>query len=263
MARNRPPIHHERRRRAADLRMLADTLARIGACEDVSPLQAAAYQCEADGSREPRWTYDVSQLLFRAPTFPGHRPIDVDGLMVTVNVSADGHIRETASDADPLRSLAVDIVLTGTRRGSSNATAAWHFDRETGQPGESSNAVHPRYHVQYGGNRMKDLQLGETLLGDAPRLLHPPLDAVLAIDFVASNFLYERWQRLRDDQTYRRIVADSYAALWTPWFECVSAHWRAGGHLRWNEASLLCPMLLEPAPPAEVGVTQSRRRMAT
>jgi hypothetical protein len=127
--------------------------------------------------------------------------------------------------------------------------AAWHFDRHIGQQTEAGD-IHPLYHVQYGGRQMKQAELGETLLCDAPRLLYPPMDAVLAVDFVTSNFAHEGWLALRRDPAYIRLVSASYRDFWRPWFWCMSSVWSDQAHLRWNEHRMLCPSLPEPSIPA-------------
>jgi hypothetical protein len=159
----------------------------------------------------------------------------------------------------------IDFAVMGALPSPGNAMtsmAMWHFDRHMGSPEDQPSAIHPLYHVQYGGREMQALELGQILLCDAPRLIHPPMDAILAVDFVASNFLYDSWLRLRQDHGYVRLVAKSYREFWLPWFSCISDAWAENPHIDLNERVQLCPTLPPPDVPA-VASTRSnvpRRR---
>jgi hypothetical protein len=56
------------------------------------------------------------------------------------------------------------------------------------------------------------------LLGP-PRLPYPPLDAILAIDFVLANFRGSVWRDLRSVAEYRRLVLEAQHRLWRPYME--------------------------------------------
>ncbi len=248
-------ITKERRRHSSNLRALGESLLTAAVCEDISPLESAAYQCLKGSPTTPAWSYDVSLLTFRLSNLAGIRPMGASGMIATLSVSLTGRIRDASVDADPFSQLAIDLVLSGTEA-KHTVKAAWHFDRHIGQ-NETRSDIHPLYHVQYGGRQMKQAELGETLLCDAPRILHPPMDAVLAVDFVTSNFAYPGWLALRQDPAYMRLMAASYRLFWQPWFYCMSSFWNEQAHLRWNEHRMLCPSLPEPSIPAFAAHTTS------
>lgn len=249
----------ERKRRADDLRALGESLLNSAVCEDISPLQSAAHQCQTTIPASADWSYDVTLLRFRLPKLAGGKPSDISGVVATLNVSSSGTTTST-QNGDPLSYSAVDLVLTGNARygsESGTATAAWHFDRHVGGEHEPVHEPHPLYHVQYGGRRMLGVDLGRTLLSDAPRLLHPPMDVVLAVDLVVSNFMCEAWNRLSEDPAYVRIVDNSYRRLWRPWFSFVASFWEQHAHLRWNELQRLCPTVPKPLVPSFAQVPAS------
>jgi hypothetical protein len=245
------PVTEQRKRRSSDLRVLAESLLNAGACDDISPLLSAAYQCVADTPRTADWAYDVSVLRFRVNRLAGSRPLGTHSFAATLSVSLSELVRDQVLSVDPFVHLAINVVLTGTSLsgGSQPVTAAWHFDRHVGLPNDTEGEIHPRYHVQYGGREMHDLALGHTMLSDAPRLLYPPMDAVLAVDFVVSNYRYDAWVLLRDDASYNRLIAASYERLWRPWFSCIGSYWGGGTPFKWEEHKLLCPTLPEPIVP--------------
>lgn len=256
-------LEEDRRKRSSNLRALGESLRRAGACEDIGPLESAAYQCGNRPFSGGGWGYDVTLLTFRVPTLPGGRPAGLHEMLAKLSVSLVARRHEDIVDGDPFSSLAIDFVLTGSVEAHEEPTvseAAWHFDRHSGGPEELPTASHPLYHVQYGGRKMHLLQLGQTLLCDAPRLMYPPMDAILAVDFVASNFLYDVWSRLRDDVSYVRLVAASYLELWRPWFSFMNQFWSEHDRTNWHRHKRLCPSLPEPTVPSFVtrdGISRS------
>lgn len=265
MGKRRKKTQSDRRRRSLDLRLLGETLLNTGVCEDVSPLQSAADQCAAPATGGGDWAYDVTLLMFRLRTLPGARPAGLDPIFAKLSVSAVGHRAEDVQGADPFVKLAIDFAVVGTlSSGESSVTtiAAWHFDRHVGTTDEQSIAVHPLYHAQYGRRQMQTVALGETLLCDGPRLIYPPMDAILAVDFVASNFLHESWLKLRQDTSYVRLVAQSYREFWFPWFSCVTASWAQNAHIFWHQHERLCPALPPPSTPdiVQQGAPRVRHR---
>lgn len=70
------------------------------------------------------------------------------------------------------------------------------------------------------------MNYGDLLILDAPRLMHPPLDLFLAVDFLLTNFIESRtWKNLRADTTYQAIVIDSQKDWWKGYFKQISEYW--------------------------------------
>lgn len=91
--------------------------------------------------------------------------------------------------------------------------------------------VHPRYHFQFGGNEVLnwidacEMNFGSSLFLDTPRLSHPPLDIILGIDFVLSNFYGEKWKNLTQDSTYRKLLAEAQERFWKPYAMSLASTW--------------------------------------
>lgn len=108
------------------------------------------------------------------------------------------------------------------------ARGAWHLDYHEDEPNQVPEFIHPSYHFHHGGRKIKDTtsNYGELLLLDAPRLMHPPLDLFLAVDFLVSNFVKERkWKNLRADTTYEEIIKASQIKWWKKYYQQVANYW--------------------------------------
>lgn len=109
------------------------------------------------------------------------------------------------------------------------ARGAWHLDFHQQFDGEGDpDFIHPSYHFHHGGRTLKDniVNYGDLLIMDAPRLMHPPLDLFLAVDFLLTNFIESRtWKNLRADTTYQAIVKDSQKDWWKDYFKQISEYW--------------------------------------
>ena len=62
---------------------------------------------------------------------------------------------------------------------------------------------------------------GEVLMMNAPRLIYPPMEAMLAVDFVLSNFNSNAWAKAKLCGQYRKIINPCYHRIWKPFFEAM------------------------------------------
>lgn len=185
-------------------------------CLDTSPLTAAASDAR---SGDAPWGYELNELRFAFPKKPsGLKPTKLTELTLELNLKLES--RTTSVSLSELVELTINIVLTGKAPNRVNC-AAWHIELHDGSP---SDYAHPFFHLQYGGNRFEAVteDLGQTIATDAPRLTMPPMDAVLAIDFVLSNFYGPEWQICRDRHSYKEAVIQSQEWLWRPWFNVLA-----------------------------------------
>lgn len=94
---------------------------------------------------------------------------------------------------------------------------SWHLDYE---PDETDRNIHPLFHLTFGGNKMKTIKdnmaadYGNLLLMPVPRWNYYPMDAVLGIDLIFSNFLNkDEYVRLYTGK-YKQAVENSKNRLW-------------------------------------------------
>lgn len=238
--------------RASELDALARILERAEIC-DAYPLKAAAQECRDKGSREgEKWCYTMGPLIFRGLPHPrGARPQDATDLVHSLTVDLVGVCEDDGYLGDPFLHLVVEI-QGRAQTGGRPLHSAWHLDRHLVQEGDGpGEAAHPLYHFQYGGNWMISLQddemadYGDSLLLGPPRLAHPPMDAIMAVDFVLSNFGLDKRRVLFSDPEYRRLVVEAQKRVWLPYARILANGWEGSVlHGTWD-AALLWPQLSE------------------
>ncbi len=127
---------------------------------------------------------------------------------------------------DKKRKYGVQIIASSKIKDeNSRYKISWHLDKhirnEDDSDGEGKGLVHPEYHFNMGGfglTKDSETNYGNVLVLDAPRLMHPPLDIVLTIDFVLRNFYGTRLMNLLKSKQYLNIVNRAKRRLWRPYF---------------------------------------------
>lgn len=224
---------------ASNLRRLADVLVRKGICTDPSALFSAASQCiieKPDGISS--WGYDISNLIFRFDPPSGTIPKTAKNFRVEFSLRVRGNFGH--DETDQFTELAIDLEKYIEVENGAELKTAWHFDKHIGVEGEAIGEVHPLYHLQFGGNKLTECHenLGSMFLSDAPRLMYPPMDGILAIDFILSNYAGLVWNDLRVDGEYINLVKPAYDSLWKPYFESIASSW---ANPSMSNNLLLCP----------------------
>jgi hypothetical protein len=218
---------------------------------DTSGLATAIAGVMSDGPKgHDSWKYSIPTVRFRADNQRHSIPSDATDIIVDVAVSAAG-LCSPVERTDPLTDLTVDILIRAySRSRDAELFASWHLDRHAYDPADASSA-HPIYHLQYGGRRIRQILIeqevvhdGISVIVDAPRIPHPPLDGVLAIDFITSNFCGSAWKKLREDVAYCDLVARAQRRLWKPYFLTLGACWAGGGQGAWDPAALIPHLVL-------------------
>lgn len=235
-----------RRNSATALRSLGAILVQNEVCSDVGPLNAAADQCSRPSRYGERaWAYDIANLTFQMNTPKGTLPAKAKNFRVDLNISMAGHL--DGEPDDPFIKLEINVEKYAQTSSGSNLKAAWHFDRhiidKTTDGPYITDDIHPLYHFQFGGARMAQVvdQLGGTMLVEAPRLMHPPMDGILAIDFVLANYAGVIWKKLREDSRYCGLVVPQFSKLWKPYFDGVASSWI---NPRGINSGYLCPFVM-------------------
>ena len=217
-----------------ELRKLAAVLDARRLCPDVSPLQTGIAEWSDRVSRG--WRYNIDNLLFHR--VPSDKCFPANILELTCRFSADvrGYY-EPEPLSDPLQTVSVEITLEALSIKGERLIHGWHFDRHVGDPSKKpgdTEAAHPRYHFHFGGNRMRAFarennlsSFPHLLLFDGPRPAHPPLDAILAIDFLLSNFFAAEWRALRNNAEYNSVLSSAQRRLWKPYADVLPNHWAA------------------------------------
>jgi hypothetical protein len=245
MAKNNFP--DQRRKSGTALRALATILSSKGVCSDVAPLNAAAEQCSRTSANgEKAWGYDINNLTFQLKTPKGTIPSKVRDFRLELSMSIAGRFDSEPDDQFSKLELNVEKYAQGLA--GAELKAAWHFDRHIIDTKKDSphitEDIHPLYHFQFGGARMSKIadRLGQTLLLDPPRLMHPPMDGILAIDFVLANYAGAIWKTLRNDMQYENLIVPQFKKFWKPYFDAVAGSWTSPRTLN---STFLCPFVLK------------------
>lgn len=235
----------QRKKSATALRTLGSVLSRKGVCADIGPLNAAAEQCATASSHgDKSWGYDIPNLIFQLNAPKGTIPTKTKDFRVELSISMIG--RFDGDPDDQFSRLEINVEKYAQSATGAELKAAWHFDRHIIDTKKDSphvtEDIHPLYHFQFGGARMSKIadKLGDTLLLDPPRLMHPPMDGILAVDFVLANYAGLVWKTLRDDAQYLHLIAPQFERLWKPYFAAVAGSW---ANPRTINSGFLCPFI--------------------
>ena len=126
----------------------------------------------------------------------------------------------------------LDLQINGVQK---NATSQhffeWHQDVQPQKQNGSKKYqfIHPFYHFHAGGSFLKQKGSGSLLQLSSPRLPHPPMDIVLAVNFILCNFYsthetsLQKQMKILDDPDYQELVERAAKRVYKPYYEEVSA----------------------------------------
>ncbi len=230
---------------ASDLDNLAHLLDREKIVRDVSPLYKAAEMCRNNVPAKRVWGYDVEHLIFRGfgeiKVFQNE--FDTSNATITFSMTIKGKC-EPNEDEDPLIALGMQIIIEGMYIGEDDVKpsfGAWHLDRHNLE--SESAFLHPLYHLSFGGRHLEsqlDKKNTPVILADTPRIVYLPMDAILGIDFVLTNFWQASLLSFRNEGTYTNLIAESQRNLWKPYFDTLHGFWQANAHqLTWSPFEII------------------------
>jgi hypothetical protein len=221
------------RARAAELERLAELLVNHGACSDPGPLYAAASECRT--LQQATWGCSLERLRFQIHDLPRVVPSEAYNVAVELSLELRGEPRDETFNGDPLAKLELDILLTGDYKAEDETRkllGCWHLDRDLRQAEDGvQQFMHPHYHLQYGGKRLwssvqtGEMHFGSSLVLEAPRIAHPPLDAILGVDFLLTNYFPADRLDIRGNGDYRNLIKASQERLWRPYAYAISHCW--------------------------------------
>ena len=260
-------LQEYRRERARELQELARMLARYAGeiCNELYPLEQASTDCSQDGLNDGRWGYELAPLLFRGAVSQDVLPSEATDLSIQLDIVIRGPVGESR-EIDPCSYLEFNLALVGNCSvGEELRTVScwWHLDRHLHEEGNNEPEFsHPLYHIQHGGKSARaSLQdFGQSLILDAPRLPHPPMDAILGVDFVLSNFFGRSsapYRMLKDEPDYERMVRNAQQRMWRPYIAALQRVIDRPMDDEWG--TNLWPLLLKNNFPQQIGVLPAPR----
>lgn len=267
-----------RRERATDLENLATFTNRRGIIINQNPSFKDAIRLLKDDKHvflnekgEPDatlWGYTIERLSVIIPVAPRHTVPAVQQLSLRISMKFTADWQGWQKMQDPSRQLNLNVLLLGKNKDASNCLSSYHLDKhlEIVPPADPKAKVgaapkvkavpaeaHPLYHVQFGSAKISkekeasDLDLANSgnLFMDTPRLMHHPLDLVLGVDFLLSNYFPDTWDALQRDGHYASLCRRYQAAFWKPYIHAIARHWDLHRDRDcWNAKNVIWPNLL-------------------
>lgn len=192
--------------------------------------------------------YDVSDINFFFINPPSHtHPDGLENITLhfDINLIKEYTRDRTYTYSDPLKHLEFNIVVIGFKDGKEHIIS-YHLDRHPECIDDPIEA-HPKYHFQFGGRKLdkRGKDFGQSIILDSPRIMHYPMDIVLGIDFIVSNFFPEVWRELKKENDYVSIISEYKNKFLKPYFCSLANHWNGmiNGESSWNSEQI-CPQLV-------------------
>ena len=196
---------------ATEINFIANILQREKLCSDISPLN----KCCSNGM------YRVEELKFNIREVPRNTRPNVELMEVLLNVSF-----QELQDDIPGSNYCFRITAQGLDGNVNLVKSSWHLDYDINN---NQEYIHPHFHLTWGGDTMKGLGLGDVLLLPTPRISYPPLDIILGIDFVLSNFVKaDIYKKIQCDSQYKNAVKNAQEKYWKPYMLSMASHWNDG-----------------------------------
>ncbi|HEP0987817.1 MAG TPA: hypothetical protein VH187_18025 [Scandinavium sp.] len=206
---------------AQDLERIADILMEENFIYNPSPLRSVRDQLK----RNPK-KYSINGLIFhsvngeyvRSGIWDKSLDVKMSG---QVDINGDDFVYSNVSK------MVIDIEYSCLKEEDvSECKGCWHMDYHV-MPGNPPLYMHPDYHLHHGGKKIAELNnFGDLVILDTPRVMHHPLDIILGIDFVISNFFSEReWRKLRARKEYHCIVEKAQESWWKDYYSTLSSYW--------------------------------------
>ena len=191
--------------------------------------------------------YTLKPLEFKfidRPSCLSHTKIE--NLRLLFDIKVKGEYKNIPKLKDPLCYLEFNICIIGNDPNNKNHDLFYsiHFDRHQ-EGGNPSKEIHPTYHFQFGGRKIKDagIDFGQALFMDTPRIMYHPMDVFLGIDFILSNFFPETWRKFKKNGAYANLIKKYQKYFIYPYFKTISKHFEETNSQPWLSIDIF-PQLL-------------------
>jgi len=204
-----------------------------------------------------KWGYKSGKLALRLTAGSVICPAQTQSLACSLEISVEGEIRlPVKADGDLTWAiLQTAMNLEFSAESSTVGTGwsqFWHLDTHIDPPLSTPPVeAHPMFHLHFGGDRMaarrraKPGCWGQMLEMSGPRFAHPPMDLILALDFVLANATGAKWKdELCKAKEYTGAVRNSQRRFWKPYKETLVDFYSCDRQKQQNHpARLLWPTL--------------------
>jgi hypothetical protein len=219
-------------------KLLADEIGAFVNCGQIGTIVDNINNRKYKKGKDECWMFEDVAIEFYALDLEGDICPEIDpsllkNAVLKLRGNMSGYRSVSYETTDPITSIddkkvgfGLQVIIEIRELDNVIAQCAWHFDRhpdvkESGEKESTPKFHHPLYHVHFGGKEItkKKINSGNVLIVESPRLLHPPMDIILAIDFVLGNFYTsESLKKLFEKPLYHKIVENSRRRFWQPFF---------------------------------------------
>ncbi|MFF5384326.1 hypothetical protein [Pedobacter suwonensis] len=200
-----------------------------------------------DALSDALWGYSIQGLTIpvEKTTLKHIRPMGFSAAEVIVEIDVESNISEWDNLNDPFTNLSFRSLMKGTNTKTNKVHyLSFHVDRHNGA---KTNEVHPLYHLQYLQNaksKPKDeFDHGESLQLDIPRMMHFPMELILGVSFLLSNYAPLQYAKLVKDRQYINLCREYQHRVWRPYINSLENYWTTPLNQRIWDAKLNCPYL--------------------
>lgn len=193
---------------ATEIHNIATILRKNKLCFDTSPL--------TNGYKNGKC--NIVKLKLNISDVPRNTRPTVSSLAIILDVVFD---EKTDTDI-PITNYLFKVTIEG-QDDCNIVKSSWHLDYDSN---DKQDYIHPCFHLTWGGDTIKEVDLGNILLLPTPRISYPPMDIILGIDFVLSNFVKaEIYKKIQSDSQYKAAVKKAQEKLWKPYMLSLAHHW--------------------------------------
>lgn len=192
------------------------------------------------------WGYTISNIKFKVDqsTLKHISPTGFTNVEVIIELDVESKISEWEKLNDPFCSLNFRSLIRGTNSKTGKVHyLGFHIDRHNGG---KTNEIHPLYHLQYVQNSKikpkEEFDHGETLQLDVPRMMHLPMELILGVSTILSNFSPSTYSKLIENRQFVNLCKDYQEKIWRPYFNSLENFW-IKNPVEWDP-KLNCPYLV-------------------
>ena len=259
-------IMKSRKKLATDLRKLQAIIYEYFPTAEISSFESAITELR-NNERVPQvpgietdtnlWGYTLSRMIFNFEKVPRHTtPDNCKDLKLILDIKVVGNCDDLKTMKDPFKWLEFNIVIEGTKfieKEPIIMITSYHLDRHIKYEEDGNTEYpHPLYHFQFGGRKLKyyydPIDTGNLLVFDGPRVTHYPMEAILGIDFILSNFFPHVWAKMKTESSeYVNLIEEYQEMILKPYFHTYASQWlysfeKLANDKFWNP-NIICPQL--------------------
>lgn len=239
--------------RGEDLNRVATALESVFNGIDTSQIRIAAGAISTNsptlknGKTDPNfWGYEIEDLKIPVHSTRHLKPKEVNNqnLELLLSMKMIANYNEWEKLVDPIIELNFKIVIRGL---SEKGTHYFCFHIDKHDSSSATDEPHPTYHLQFASDPYKEatFDYGSTLALDTPRIIHHPVELILGVGFLASNFCPTAFEKMMDDGYFLSVYKTYQKSILRPYFHTISSHWDFDiSKLNWAKQNL-CPTILE------------------